>query len=185
MWAAVLRRWRRHSGRFSPRLGSCTGGHEVKITCFGPLFGLLWAVSAAKSVSRTIRKRGSATARWPFHVRQPGKTRQAGPRRTRGACGIAARRPRRSKSAPKKKKCKKKSASPLSDFSVPMAPIVWERRVPERGAPEQRTPFAWTMGRAESGQRAAVHSILTQCACHRRGSTSSGSHANYDCTEQS
>ena len=55
LWAAVLRRWRRHFGRFSPRLGTCTGGHEVKTTRSGPLFGLLWAGTLAKSVSGTAR----------------------------------------------------------------------------------------------------------------------------------
>ena len=85
MWAAVLRRWRRHSGRFSPRLGTCTGGHEVKTTRSGPLFGLFCAGSS---------QRASPGTRGHFARKRHGRRALSGGRDTLGtpAQGLCAER---------------------------------------------------------------------------------------------
>ena len=69
----------------SPASGRPTEGFEVRRNPCGPCFWLRRGQTLAKRASRTARELRSAMARWPFHARQPGKTRQAGPGRLCGA----------------------------------------------------------------------------------------------------
>ena len=165
--SAVLQRCRRHFGRFSPRLGPCAGGHEVKTTPSGPLLGLFSAGTLARSVSGSARILRTAMSRRPIFPRQPGRTRHAGPGRLRGARENAAHRARRPKSAQRQKKkenCAAKerlshgprSAQPLA---AQMRPVVWQRRGLSSGRGGTMGAICAHNGRAEPGQRARCISL--------------------------
>ena len=160
--SAVLQRCRRHFGRFSPRLGPCAGGHEVKTTPSGPLLGLFSAGTLARSVSGSAPILRTAMSRRPIFPRQPGRTRLAGPGGPRGARETAARRARRPKSAQGEKdngkKCCKRNAVPWSAFSATVGRVNEARCL--------ATPRAGTMGaicahngRAKPGQRTRCISL--------------------------